>query len=82
MNFRLSFPEENVLQWEITNCFAFEGVNKLGLIEDYQCGIFDRLDAWLENLGIQYAANPKVEGCLFHNGGRCKREYRFAFESL
>ena len=27
MSFRLSFPEENVLQWEITNCVTVQGVS-------------------------------------------------------
>lgn len=79
MNFRLSFPEENVLQWEMPTCFAYEGVSKLGVIDAYQCGIFDRLDGWLESLGIGYTASPAVDSCLLHTRGRCIREYRFSF---
>ena len=42
-------------------------------------GIFDRLEGWLESLGIEYKATPEIDGCFMHRRGRCVREYRFAF---
>ena len=77
MDFRLSFPEENVMEWEVPSCFAYEGVRSLGVIDGYQCAIFDRLDAWLETLGVQYSVAPEVAGCLLHRQGKCRRRYRF-----
>jgi hypothetical protein len=77
MDFRLSFPEENAMEWEVPSCFAHDGVEGLGVIDGYQCAIFDRLDAWLETLGVRYRAAPEVTGCLLHRHGRCLRRYRF-----
>ena len=65
--------------WETERCFAHEGVSKLGMIDRYECGIFDRLEGWLESLGIEYKATPEIDGCFMHRRGRCVREYRFAF---
>jgi hypothetical protein len=79
MSFRLSFPEEGIMRWEVPSCFAHDGVQKLGVIQHYQCGIFERFDAWLEALGVPYTATPEVKGCLLHEQGRCARTYRFNF---
>ena len=79
MKFELTYPEPNLMRWETERCFAHEGVSKLGMIDRYECGIFDRLEGWLESLGIEYAATPEIEGCFMHRLGRCVREYRFSF---
>ncbi len=78
MKFQLSFPEPNLMRWEIASCFAYEGVKTLGVADRYECGIFDRLESWFDTLGISWTATPPVEGCLFHRTGACAREYRFA----
>jgi len=79
MKFELTYPEQNLMRWETERCFAHEGVSKLGMIDRYECGIFDRLEGWLESLGIEYKATPEIDGCFMHRRGRCVREYRFAF---
>jgi hypothetical protein len=79
MNFHLRFPEENVFQWEIPTCFAYESIKKLGAADQYQCGIVDRPLGWFDALGIRYELSPASEGCLMHEGGKCLREFRFFF---
>ena len=80
MAFNVTFPEKNAMRWEISTCFAYTGVKRLGVIAQYQCGIFDRLDSWLTALEISYTAQPQVDGCLMHQTGKCAREYRFEFQ--
>ena len=77
MEFNVTFPEKNVMRWEIATCFAYTGVKRLGIIDQYQCGIFDRLDSWLAVLGISCGVQPQVDGCLMYQTGKCMREYRF-----
>jgi hypothetical protein len=79
MKFHTSFPRENLLRWDMTECFAYEGVKKVGAIDVYQCGIFDRVQGWLEGMGIQYTVSPDVEGCMMHQRGVCFREFEFRF---
>jgi Family of unknown function (DUF6125) len=79
MKFELTYPEQDLMRWETERCFAYDGVSKLGMIDRYECGIFDRLEGWLESLGIEYTATPEIDGCFMHRLGRCVREYRFRF---
>ena len=81
MKFKLSYPEQNLLRWETERCFAHDGVTKLGMIDRYECCVFDRLEAWLESFGIEFQATPAIDGCFMYRNGRCVREYRFNFRS-
>jgi Family of unknown function (DUF6125) len=80
MKFALTYPEPNLMRWETKQCFVHDGVSKLGMIDRYECGVFDRLEGWLESLGIGFRVTPEIDGCFLHRLGRCVREYRFAFE--
>ncbi len=79
MQFDVTFPEDGLMRWTVAKCFAYEGVSRLGIADQYECGIFERLDAWLDALGVAYSASPAVLGCLIPTLGACAREYRFTF---
>ncbi|HSV96460.1 MAG TPA: DUF6125 family protein [Spirochaetota bacterium] len=80
MKFELSFPEKNRLHWEIPGCFAYEGVKALGVIDGYECGIFDRAHGWFEALGVKYEMKPCVRKCLMHMDGKCSVDFMFSFD--
>ncbi len=61
-------------------CFAYEGIRMLGMIDRYECGIMDRVEAWFDTLGIRYDVQPKVTRCMMHAEGRCYRDYTFFFD--
>jgi hypothetical protein len=77
-SFRL--PARNVLRGDFENCFAYEGIKQLGAIEQYQCGIFERIYGWFDGMGIKYSVSPQVEGCMMHTDGKCFREFTFNFD--
>lgn len=60
-------------------CFAHEGIGRLGVIAEYECGIFERIYAWLDALGVKYTVEPRPLLCMMHHEGRCFREFRFDF---
>ena len=79
MNFALRFPEENVFQWEIPTCFAYDAVKKLGVIDKYQCGIVERPLGWFDALGIKYSMTPQVEGLSDAYRGKVLAGVKFQF---
>ncbi len=81
MKFTFEFKDGDVIcaGWEDEKCFAYQGIKRIGAIEDYQCGIFDRIEAWFDGLGLKYTVSPEVSGCMMHTEGKCFREYRFDF---
>ncbi|UCD57353.1 MAG: hypothetical protein JSV16_16355 [Candidatus Hydrogenedentota bacterium] len=77
MRFDYSFPSNDVMHFETRQCFAYEGIKRMGAIGGYDCGIFARVAGWFDGLGIQYEITPPLEGCMMHTEGKCFRDFRF-----
>lgn len=58
--------------------FACEGVAQILAIDRYGCGIFERMDSWIDTRGIAWTVDPKVVGCAMHADARCRREHAFS----
>jgi len=80
MKYKFIYPGQNVIHSEWLSCFAYDGVKALGVIDRYECGIMDRIEAWLDTLGLKWEVEPKVTGCMMHTHGKCYRDYRFFFD--
>lgn len=66
---------------EIDRCFAHDGMVALGAIAGYQCGIFERILAWLDGLGLEVVVSPAVVGCMMHREGHCRHHIRVGYDS-
>ncbi len=53
MRFTYHFPENNILRWEWAgqDCFAYSGMQRLGVIDNYECGVLYRVSAGLKAWG-------------------------------
>ena len=82
MGFNYHWPEENVLQWDFRDgtCFAYRGMQRLGVADQYDCGVIYRVLKWIELAGIRYEISPRIEGCLQHTMGKCSGRIRFFFD--
>ena len=76
MRFEYSFPRKNVIQWHMQQCFAHDGMKRMGAINGYQCGILERIKGWLEGLGVSYTIDPEIKGCLMQTHGVCRGKVR------
>ena len=74
-------PSENVLHWEMTDCWAHNGIKNMGVIDQYQCGVLERIKAWCEELGVEYTMKPELNGCLMFSNGRCSGDFIFSFDN-
>ena len=79
MKFDYAFDGNSFLRMDMKQCFAYEGMKRIGAIQQYECGIFERVEGWFEGLGIRYEVSPRVKGCMMHSEGHCYREYKIAF---
>jgi hypothetical protein len=81
MNVRISFPSGKVFHWQFkeSDCFAYKGMKRIGVIDQYECGVIYRLMCWFDNLGIRYTVIPEISGCLRHATGNCSGDFTFNF---
>jgi hypothetical protein len=80
MKSSFTLPAKNVLRGDFERCFAYEGIKQIGAIEQYECGIFERIYGWLDGIGIKYYVSPQVQGCMMHTDGKCFREITLTFD--
>lgn len=68
------FPKENIMEWAFKpgKCFAYKGINRLGVIDNYECGVLYRIRCWLDCLGIKNTFSPEINGCRMHLEGKCE----------
>ncbi|MBI5606311.1 MAG: hypothetical protein HY879_23500 [Deltaproteobacteria bacterium] len=79
MRFNYSFPADNLMAWEMERCFAYEGMKRLGVIDQYRCGVLYRIQCWFDVLGLECRFDPPVGSCLIPKTGKCSGEIRFFF---
>ncbi len=81
MNIRWFFTEGKYLHWEFNEnrCFAFNGISRLGVIDQYECGPIYRIKCWLKDLGIKYEVLPEIDKCISPEDGICSGKIRLIF---
>ncbi len=83
MGGRFFFGENNTLTMEMKpqQCFAYKGMQRIGVIAQYECGVHYRIDCWIKALGIDYQKNPNTRHCSMHTEGTCLRRFVLSFDS-
>ncbi len=79
MAFHISFPEKNVIHWDMEKCFAYEGMKKLGVEKEYECGVIYRVSCWLDELGVEHTIKPKIKKCVLNNKKTCSGDINIYF---
>ena len=77
MKFTFSFSQNKFLEINFRKCWAYDGVKRLGFIDQYECAVVMRLKSWLNFLEISYSLSPDFKNCLMLEYGLCS--YRFEF---
>jgi hypothetical protein len=78
MNVVITFSEPDMIHWAFNekNCFAYNGVSMLGVVDGYECGPLFRIKCWLEELGIPYDMKPDVNLCVMPEKGVCSGRFK------
>ncbi|MFW9989183.1 MAG: DUF6125 family protein [Candidatus Odinarchaeota archaeon] len=77
MEFTHTFIAKTKMHCEMINCWAYEGVKGMGVIDRYECGVHTRIEGWLEALEIEFEVKPPINGCLMNQVGNCSRDFIF-----
>jgi len=79
--FHYSVTAQNTLhwEWEQGDCFAYKGMKRIGLLDNYRCGVIYRIECWFRALKIKFNSTPKIGRCLMHQAGYCGGDFEFFF---
>ena len=82
MGAQLDDTEDGSLGWGFgeQKCFAWRGMQRMGVIQEYECGVLYRIQCWLDALGVNYEMTPRVDGgCIDPANGTCRGVFRLHF---
>lgn len=67
----VDFQSDDTILFRTRDCFAHKGMTQAGLIHDYECGIFERIEGWFDAMGLEYTRTPDLSRCLMYKGHEC-----------
>ena len=79
MSFDIDYPAANMQRFCVRECFAHRGMEKARLLNDYECGIFERIAGWLDAMNLTYTLTPDLSRCLKFRGRECEVYIEFQF---
>jgi hypothetical protein len=82
MKWEIDYPGKNIQVFRISECFAHRGMEKAGLIADYECGIFERIEGWFDAMRLKYTRRPDLSRCLKYKGVDCIITVEFYFDGM
>ncbi len=68
---------DNTWQVHVKRCFAHENAIRVGVADQFECGIFARSSGWLEALGVEYEMTPPLGKCMKAQGRECVCTFTF-----
>lgn len=80
MKLEIDYPAENSQVFHVIDCFAHKGMERAGVIADYECGIFERIEGWFDAMGTGYHRTPDLGRCLKFKGEECIVTVNFYFK--
>jgi len=79
MDFQIKYPGDDTQVVHVLDCFAHRGMEQAGLLPDYECGIFERIEGWLDTMNLKYTRTPDLSRCLKFKGKDCRVSFKFIF---
>jgi len=55
----------------LKRCFAYENIIRAGIKDQYECGIFARLQGWIDAQGLEHELAPPLGKCMKVLGEEC-----------
>jgi hypothetical protein len=66
-------------EMHMKRCFAYENIVRAGIKDQYECGIFARIQGWIDAQGLGHDLNPVLGKCMMVLGKECHYTIRLQF---
>jgi len=76
LDYESQVESDDAYRVAVKRCFAHENVARAGIAAQYDCGIFARIEGWLEGMGFEHQVEPPLNGCLKAQGKECVHTIR------
>ncbi len=66
-------------EMHMKRCFAFENIVRAGIENRCECGVFARLQGWIDAQGLSHELIPLLGKCMMVQGRECRYKIRLRF---
>ena len=80
METEVDFQRDDKIVFKTRTCFAHKGMTEAGLIDEYECGIFERIKGWFDAMEVDNMLSPDLSRCLKYRGQECHVKVGFQFK--
>jgi hypothetical protein len=71
VDYEIRILDHQTYEMRLKRCFAHENIEKAGIKDQYECGIFSRLQGWIDAQGLEHELTPGLGKCLKVLGKEC-----------
>ncbi|MBM4325347.1 MAG: hypothetical protein FJ115_17480 [Deltaproteobacteria bacterium] len=82
IEYEIKILDHQSYEMRLKRCFAYENVVRAGIKDQYDCGIFARLQGWIDAQGLKHELKPPLGKCMMVLGKECSYTIRLIFDQL
>jgi len=71
VNYEIKILDHHSYEMHLKRCFAHENIVRAGIQDEYECGIFSRLQGWIDAQGLEHDLTPPLGKCMKVLGKEC-----------
>ena len=71
--------DDQTYEMHMKRCFAYENIMRAGVEDLCECGIFARLQGWIDAQGLEHELIPPLSKCMMVLGKECVYTIRLRF---
>lgn len=71
VEYEIKILDQQSYEIHLKRCFAYENIVRAGIKDEYQCGIFARIQGWIDALGLDHELLPPLGKCMKVLGEEC-----------
>jgi hypothetical protein len=71
VDYEIKILDHQSYEMRLQRCFAHENIVRAGVKDQYECGIFARLQGWIDAMGLEHELFPPLGKCMKVFGAGC-----------
>ena len=72
IEYEIKILDHHSYEMHLKRCFAYENIVRAGIDDRCECGIFARLQGWIDAQGLEYEFAPALGKCMMVLGKECR----------
>ena len=72
IEYEIKILDHQSYEMHLKRCFAYENIVRAGIEDKCECGIFARLQGWIDAQGLEHELQPALGRCMMVLGKECR----------